>query len=204
MDEALNTRLDDARALYEIGVFGDGAQTPTAMSHEVLLAVSPEGRPGLFGERWWSGRVVSRKSTHDRDEVDVQVIEDGQPSITDAPPDGEFLCCTQSMPRTSLRPFSLTEKTIWTSQSPEVVDASSQHASGTLEMAVGGRRALQRPTSSLNRRSSLTSNSAPAKAFQLRARQDSNLRPLAPEASALSTELRAQTPSTDDIPESGA
>jgi hypothetical protein len=96
MDEALNTRLDDARALYESGVFGDGAETPTAMSHEVLLAVSPERRPGLFGERWWSGRVVSRASTHDRDEVDVQVIEDGQPSITDAPPDGEYLCCTQS------------------------------------------------------------------------------------------------------------
>jgi hypothetical protein len=35
-----------------------------------------------------------------------------------------------------------------------------------MEMAVGGRRGLQRPTSSLYRRSLQTTNSAPAKAFR--------------------------------------
>ena len=96
IQEALNTRLGDAQALYQSGLFGDGIEQPVPLAYEVLLAPVPEDAPGLFAERWWSGRVVTRATTRDRDEVDVQVLEGGLASLVDGLPDGEFVGCTQS------------------------------------------------------------------------------------------------------------
>jgi hypothetical protein len=56
-----------------------------------------------------------------------------------------------------------------------------------------GRQAPRRPTSRREPQPRLSPNPAPANESRKCARADSNGRPLAPEASALSTELRAQT-----------
>jgi hypothetical protein len=96
IQQAVNTRLDDARALYESGVFGEGIEQPVPRSYEVLLAPVPQDAPGLFAERWWSGRVITRKTSLDRDEVSVRVMEGGLASLVDGMPEGDFVTCTQS------------------------------------------------------------------------------------------------------------
>jgi hypothetical protein len=75
LETALNLRLDDARALYESGIFEADAEMPSALSYDVVLAAPSEGT-GLFEAGWWNGQVAVRDTDHDRDEVTVRISEE--------------------------------------------------------------------------------------------------------------------------------
>jgi len=93
--DAVNMRLEDARALYDSGVFGGGGKRPTALSHEVIVDPLPEAVPRLFEGRWWNGRVVVRAIDQDHDEVRLRISGRRLPDhLFDELPD-DCLECTQ-------------------------------------------------------------------------------------------------------------